>query len=295
MATAPWTSTYNTPNKSPRQNVARRGVVLHHAAMTSLPALHRLAMGAKQVSATALCKDDLLEHLIPDDRFRAWSLSSAYWDSALRSVETCNQSTDGWTVSEASHRSLARAVAYWSETEGWWPHREGKPETWTVLGHREVYTIHGASYATACPGGMDLDKVTRYAQEIRRGSTPAAEKIEILLAEDPTMKVILHRVGADMAYYALSETQIIGPLVMSPTRLAGVLAAYGPVVTVNGDGIEGIRDVVNVNLAANKRELGADVDLEALATLIAAKLPSTGGASIEQVKAALDTLTITTA
>lgn len=328
MVTAPWTSTHNTPNKSPRMDVARRGVVLHHAAMTSLPALHRLAMGAKQVSATALCKDNLLEHLIPDDRFRAWSLSSAWGDSAFRSVETCNQSTTGWTVSQTSHRSLAHAVAYWSEREGWWPHRDGPRNTWTVLGHREMYTIHGVSYATACPGGMDLDLVTRWAQDIRRGSSTAAtEKIEILLEQDATMKIFLHRVGPDMAYYAASDTQLIGPLVMSAPRLAGVLALYGPAATITGEGIDGISDVIEANVSANKREAVADfevpysesfrppastilrsldgkidklaaggVDLDALAAAIVAKLPEArGGASIEQVKAALDTLTITTA
>lgn len=168
--TGPWTAVYNTPNKSPRQNVARRGAVLHHAAMTSLSGLRDMEVnGTKQVSSTAICKDNNLELIIPDPNMRAWSLADAYWDSALHSIECCNESTNGWTISDASHESLARAVAYWASTEGWRPHRDGDPTTWTVLGHREINSIHGGSYSTACPGGMDLDRVTRRAQQLLAG------------------------------------------------------------------------------------------------------------------------------
>ena len=169
---APWTAVHDTPNKSIRQNVARRGVVLHHAAMTSLSGLRDMEVnGTKQVSSTAICKDDAIELVVSDDRYRPWSLSSSYWDSAMRSVETCNDSTAGWTISDRSHWSLAKAVAYWASTDGFWPHRDGDPGSWTVIGHREVYSIHGASYATACPGGLDLGLVTARAQQILKGGT----------------------------------------------------------------------------------------------------------------------------
>lgn len=170
---APFTTIRNTPNKSRRQDVARRGVVLHHAAMTSLSGLRNLAMGAKEVSADAIVKDGVAERLVPDG-YRAWSLADAYFDSAFRSVETANDSVDGWTVSDASHWTLARLVAYWARTDGFYPHRNGDPKTWTVIGHREVYTIHGASYATACPGGLNIELVVKRAQQLL-GSTPAEE------------------------------------------------------------------------------------------------------------------------
>lgn len=174
----PFTSVHNSPNRSPRQNVPRRGVVLHHGATTSLDALNRLTMGAKQVSATCNCKDELLPVMVPNDNDRPWSLSSAYWDSAMRSVETANESTNGWTLSDESHWTLAKVVAYWATTDGFWPHREGDPKTWTVIGHREVFTIHQASYATACPGGMNLDLIVRRAQELLRGTTDTTTKEE---------------------------------------------------------------------------------------------------------------------
>lgn len=187
-----WTAIYNTPNKSIRQNVARRGVVLHHAATTSLDALRRLAMGGKQVSATALVKDGNRERLMTDE-FRAWSLSDAYWDSACRSVETANESTNGWTISDESTWSLALLVAYWAERDGFWPHRNGPRREWTVYGHREIYEEFGASYATACPGGMDLNLVTKRAQEILRGHKPqpepTPEPIVIPEIEEDDMKI----------------------------------------------------------------------------------------------------------
>lgn len=184
-----WTRVNNTPNKSVRQNVARKGAVLHHAAMKDLDLLRSLEMGLKQVSSSAIVKNGQREKMMDEDVWRAWSLSSAYWDSALRSVETCNETIEGWTISDESHRSLGRIVAYWAQRDGFWPHRDGNPETWTVIGHREVYTIHGGSYATACPGGMDLNLVVKYAQEF-------------LLANIPNLPVKKGHTMGDRQYYA---------------------------------------------------------------------------------------------
>ena len=176
-----WTAVLDTPNKSIRQNVPRKGACLHHAAMLDFAALERLAMGAKEVSATAIVKD-AIRKLLMSDAYRAWSLSSAWADSSFRSVETCNDRTDGWTISDASHRTLGLLVAYWSLVDGWWPHRDGDPKTWTVLGHREMYVIWGESYGTACPGGMDLDLVVRYAQDYRNNLAQLAEDLGDVMA-----------------------------------------------------------------------------------------------------------------
>jgi hypothetical protein len=184
---APWTAIRDTPNKSVRQNVARVGVVLHHAAMTSLTGLRQMEVfGSKEVSSTAICKDDDLELVVPDDRYRPWSLSNAYGDSAYRSIETCNESTNGWTISDKSHEKVAQAVAYWAQTDGFWPHRDGDSKTWTVRGHREMAEL-GLSYATACPGGLDLDRVTRRAQQLL--TTTAATKVVPIIprGKDSTM------------------------------------------------------------------------------------------------------------
>jgi len=145
--------------------------VLHHGATTSAEQIIAMMVtGSRVVSAHQVVKDGSRTAVVPE-QYRAFSLSSAYWDSAAFTVECANESTDGWTVSAASHESLAILVADWATRYGWWPHRDGDDETWTVIGHREVYSIHDASYATACPGGMDLDWIARRAQQIMHGTT----------------------------------------------------------------------------------------------------------------------------
>lgn len=169
----PWTAIHNSPNRSRRQPVGRHGVVLHYAVTTSLDALRRLVMGAKQVSATAIVKDDQRELIVPNPQDRPWSLSSAWGDSAFRSIECANESSNGWTISEASNVSMALCVAYWATVDGFWPHRDGADrKRWTVVGHGEMKPIWGVSYATACPGSLPLDHVTRMAQDFLTGARP---------------------------------------------------------------------------------------------------------------------------
>lgn len=233
------TAVRNTPNKSARQNVPRKGVVLHHAAMTSLSGLRSLAMGAKQVSATNIVKDGENERLMSDE-FRAWSLSSAWADSSFRSVETCNESTAGWTISDASHWTLARNVAYWADRDGFWPHRNGDPRTWTVLGHREVFTIYGQSYSTACPGGMDLDLVTRRAQQLLTGLAGGGVEIIMPFSQDDANLIWRTLLAANAGIAVSAQDRIVGiddflagryavpgtsegqPAVAFPTRIAGI-------------------------------------------------------------------------
>jgi len=193
---APWTAVNDTPNKSIRQNVARRGVCLHHAALKDLDYLRRLEMGEKQVSSSAICKDHDLERMMPDDTWRPWSLSSAFWDSTLRSIETCNDAIEGWTVSDESIWSDAMAIAYWATIDGFWPHRDGPRSTWTVYGHREIYEEYGDSYATACPGGLDLDLATSRAQDILQGGTPTPPPIN-RRTEDMSVIYIATSASAD--------------------------------------------------------------------------------------------------
>lgn len=165
MVNAPWTAYYDTPNKTRRLAVPYRGVVLHGAVTSSLDALRRLTMGAKEVSASAIVKDGHAERLFDETAgWRAWSLATAWGDSSFRSVETCN-APDLWSFSDATYNTLGWVVAWWAQLDGFRPHREGSDRrAWTVIGHNEYEQIYGDSYATACPQGMDLDRVVRIAQ-----------------------------------------------------------------------------------------------------------------------------------
>lgn len=165
------TEVHNTSQYSSRTRSAA-GVVLHHGATPSAQQIIDMEVsGSRQVSSHQVVKDKRNAGIV-QEQFRAWSLSDAYWDSWAFTVECANESTNGWTISDESHETLAQLVADWATRYGFWPHRDGAPETWTVIGHREVYSIHGGSYATACPGGMNLDYVTKRAQQIIQGAKP---------------------------------------------------------------------------------------------------------------------------
>lgn len=163
------TAHYDTPQKSVRNPNAIMYVVIHHAATLSLSAVVAMEMGTKQVSSTVVIKDEQVVSMM-DEFYRAWSLSSGYWDSVSLSSETCNSggAESGWPISEASYVSLARVVADWCIRYGIPCNRE------RIMGHREVYTRYGASYATACPGGIDLDRVVAMANAIINGSEAIA-------------------------------------------------------------------------------------------------------------------------
>ncbi len=168
-----YTSTQLTTDHGSREGVKPSLIVLHHAAMTSLPGLIGLMMpGGRTVSAHAAIGGDEIVNVVPEDR-RSYSLGAAVFERRVLSAECVNSAgAPGWPLSDATHESIARWVADVATRHGIKPHRDGDPKGWTVIGHREVYTVHGQSYATACPGGMRLDAVVARAQEI------IAEQIE---------------------------------------------------------------------------------------------------------------------
>jgi hypothetical protein len=170
MARTPYaTVTYDTSQKGPRvPDGPVSYIVIHHAATISFQAVIDLENGAREVSSTVIIKDGQVASMF-DETNRAWSLSSQYWDSVSLSSETCNETTaPGWTISEASYGTLAKVVADWCRRYSIPCDRDH------IMGHREFYTRYGASYATACPGGIDLDRVVRDATAVLAGTTPAA-------------------------------------------------------------------------------------------------------------------------
>lgn len=175
MARTKWaTHIYDTSQKSIRIPAGKVDyIVIHHAAATSFQAVIDMEMGRKQVSSTCVIKDDKIASMF-DEAFRAWSLSSTYWDSVSLSVETCNSGGDpDWPISDASYRSLARVVSDWCQRYGIPCNRD------RVIGHNEVYSRFGASYGTFCPGdqrgkGIDLNRVVREANAILQNSSSAS-------------------------------------------------------------------------------------------------------------------------
>lgn len=229
------TRVYDSPQKSERNPNAVQYIVIHHAATLSFDAVIQMEMGGKQVSSTVVIKDENVASMF-DEYYRAWSLSSGYWDSVSLSSETCNSGggESGWPISEASYLSLARVVADWCTRYGIPCNRE------RVMGHREVYTRYGASYATACPGGIDLDRVVREANAIISGSiTPAVE----WKAKD--MWNGRHPNGAITAFGEVSATGLNGGI------WAYYQKAYGPYVQLTKEEYE--QEFINIK--ARKAQL----------------------------------------
>ena len=162
MARSPYaTEIHNTPQKSGRNPSAGQPtfIILHHAATLSFDAVVNLEMGAKEVSSHLIVKDKRVASMM-DEGYRAWSLSDSYWDSVSLTVETCNSAGGpGWPISADSYQTLGRIVADWCTRYGIPCNRS------YVIGHREVYQRFGGSYATACPGGINLDFVVQLAQQ----------------------------------------------------------------------------------------------------------------------------------
>lgn len=135
--------------------------VVHHAATASLSAvLSMMGTRSREVSSNYVIKDQQVVGVVPEE-FRSWSLASPEWDARAITVEVCNELTgdaSGWPISEASSTSLAMLIADCAQRFGF-PIDRG-----AVLGHREVFQRHGRSYATVCPGGIDLDRVVELAK-----------------------------------------------------------------------------------------------------------------------------------
>lgn len=212
----PTNERYTTAKQSALTASPRRGVVLHHGATTDMDAIIALeTTGARVVSSNRVVKDKR-DAKVVDDNMRAWSLSSPYWDSVLRSVECANESTDGWTISAASHETLAQQVAFWSQEDTkngqpWVPSRAGDNRNWTVYGHREIYTIFGDSYATACPGAMDLDWITARANQILASNEKRSNPMTAINLVDASTLDAKGNVTAKSDLYFMDTGVVFGP------------------------------------------------------------------------------------
>lgn len=176
-------STLTQTQRISNQSSSRNGrsidmVILHHSATTNAEqVLRMMETGSRTVSANyVLGNDGHIYGVVPEEK-RAWTSGSpsdggkgADFDRRAITFECANLSVNGWTISEATYASLGKLIADFHR-------RYGVPlDRDHIVGHRELYTRWGASYATACPGGMDLDKVVRLAKSYALGKpSPVAQ------------------------------------------------------------------------------------------------------------------------
>ena len=173
-------SPLTTETTATRQQSGRDGstidmVVLHHSATTNTDqVINMMVSGSRRVSANYVVKDHRIVSVVPEE-YRAWTSGSpsdggkgAAFDRRAITFEIQNESNGGaWPVSAASHESVAQLVADFHRRYG------VKLDRDHIVGHRELYTRWHASYATACPGGLDMDAIVRRARELVGGAAPA--------------------------------------------------------------------------------------------------------------------------
>lgn len=168
MSFAPFTkSTIPHRGKCDPRRLKINAVIIHHGAQTDYGAHVRTLTGDREVSAN-YCTDGRgnLIGQVPDE-YRAWTSGSPYdngrgaeWDHRALTVETLNSTgAPTWSISAADETALVRLVRYAHD-------RYGVPlDRDHIVGHRELYERWGASYPTACPGGIDIDRIVKRAKK----------------------------------------------------------------------------------------------------------------------------------
>lgn len=208
--------------------------IVHHAATTSLSAILSLFQpGGREVSANyALGSDGTLILAVDEDR-RAWTSASSAWDGRAVTIEVANSVAGGsWPVSDAAFDKLARLIADVATRYGF-PINDD-----TILTHQELYIRYGASYATACPGGIQPRKaeLLALANKYRSGSDPAGGGTTTVKDDDMSMERIRRasdgsiffadELGADHVLDYRSADIGVGEVLQALT------AAFGPEKTI---------------------------------------------------------------
>lgn len=148
-----------------------RGWIIHHAATTSLNGvLSMMSTGSRSVSANYVLGNGEIIGVVPEE-WRAWTSASPDGDGANLTVEIVNNKVGAtdmtWTISEAEYANMAKLIAETSTRYGFPINRN------TIIGHREVLGIYNQGYSTACPSGVDIDRLVREANAVQAGARPA--------------------------------------------------------------------------------------------------------------------------
>lgn len=156
------------------------GMIYHHAATRSFEAVKRMMeadYNVYQLSANYLIDNNGdIWGCVPEE-YRAFTSADPYWDSKSITFECINEKgAPAWSISAAAQEAIAKLTADCARRYGFTPKR-GK--SGNIFGHRELYQYFGASYPTACPGGMPIDSIVKRANVILGEHTVPSSKKEI--------------------------------------------------------------------------------------------------------------------
>jgi N-acetylmuramoyl-L-alanine amidase CwlA len=172
-------------------------IVLHHNATTN----PEVAMdtwtvaNGKNTSAHYEITDTQIIGCVPED-FTAWH--SGDWNANLRSIGLEHLNSSGapdWTVSDATMQMSAKLIADICK-------RYGLPIDATTIQPHKNFS------ATACPGGLDVSRLIKMAQEVASGGqapTPEQPKQEEEIMTDGIFKIADEHAGykkGDYVYWS---------------------------------------------------------------------------------------------
>jgi len=289
-----WASTIagsiTTPNQSSRYGRKITGWIIHHnAALGGAGVLEMMRTGSKQVSANyQVMQDGDVWGVVPREN-RSWSASNADWDAASLTFEIANDSlAPGWTISDRAYERVARTIAEDARWAGIPINRQ------TVRGHREGSALgDGGSYSTACPGGIDLDRLVGLAQKFSGSSLAGGDPSSI--EEIPMPALIRHPNGSIGFVSDAGELDAISTL--NEVESLKAVGLVGNWVQLPDKNIWDTLTARTARLRAQRATPGADVDEAAIVAGIAPLLiPAVvealkgvgSGLTAEQVKAATE-------
>lgn len=144
------------------QNSSRNGagvyrMVHHHGATSNVNTiLGMMSSGSRQVSSNLVFDGKRIIRVVNLTR-RAWTSSAASVDAGAITYEATNSAVgdaSGWPISADTQESIIKAmVALSLDKAAYKLVRNQNP------GHRDLYSWWGVSYPTACPGGINIDRM----------------------------------------------------------------------------------------------------------------------------------------
>jgi hypothetical protein len=194
----------DSPNSSPRTARIELFIIHHYAGFTPPDQAFARFMTAndRDVCPTWQVNADgsVFECMDPDRR-RPWTSGAV--DNRAVTVETQNVTgPPGWLCSDASHEAIAALVAFAHA-------RWGIPlDRAHVIGHREA----PGAYATACPGGINLDWIVNRAIQL----TTSENGSEMYIISSPNRPATLVGPGY-VATLTAEESTNIGAIVSKST------------------------------------------------------------------------------
>lgn len=169
---------------SPRRAVARDMILWHHTASVSgrgEGVVMMMVNKTREVSSNYVIGSDGYVWLVVDEDRRAWTSGSssdggkgAAFDHRANTLECVNSTgAPSWLQSDAFYNIAARLAVDFYQRYGIPLDRDHH------VGHRELYIRWGASYPTACPGGMDIDRILSMARSLLDPAAVEREKAAV--------------------------------------------------------------------------------------------------------------------